>query len=87
MALGPESLASAYNALESLRITDFRQGGRFALSMLINEPGDPQAIGHAIQEYIRLHADAPDVDPENIRVTAVRNEQGFIFATMEIWVL
>jgi len=87
MALSAGSLAKAYNALESLRITDFRQGGRFAFSMIIEEPGDAREIGNALQEYIRLHADAPDVDPENIRVTAVRDERGFIQANMEIWVL
>lgn len=86
MALSAVSLAKAYNALESLRITDFRQGGRFALIVILDEPGDPREIGNALQEYIRLHADAPDVDPENIRVTAERDERGFIQANVEIWV-
>jgi len=87
MALSARSLAVAYNALESMRITDFRQGGRFAMSMIVEEPGDPREIGNAIQEYIRLHMDVPDVDPDNIRVTAERDEKGFIQANMEIWVL
>lgn len=87
MALSAGSLAKAYNALESLRITDFRQGGSFAFSMIIEEPGDPREVANALQEYIRLHADAPDVDPENIRVTAARDGRGFIQANMEIWVL
>lgn len=84
--LSAHARAHADNLLDSLRRTDFQPGGRYAMGMLLGEPGNANAVARAVEAHIRAHVDVDAISADDIHVTASGDDQGFIYVLLEIWV-
>lgn len=82
--LSGSALAHADNMLNALRHTDFQPGGRYGIGALLDEPENADAVARAVEAHIRAHLGVNAISAENIRVTAARDDHGFICMHMEV---
>lgn len=84
--LSASALAHADNMLNALRNTDFQPGCRYGIGALLDEPGNADAVARAVEAHIRAHLDVGAISAENVRVTAARDDHGFICMHAEVQV-